>query len=603
VSRASLLLIGSCVLGLGCRSPTEVTLVLSTNVDCSQFQGLSIYAGLDPMPSNAAGGAPITTTSGCGGASAGPGNLTQLGTFVLAPSGSESAPVTAVIIGANTPGTLADCVSAYPTTGPKCIVASRSLAFVPHTPLQLPIELSAACEGVTCGSGDTCQSGSCVSNMTTFDGGVGMIPEGGIVDAEADAAKDATKDSTKDSTADSGAPGTAYLAADGGIMDAANWTQIPLPAAAMGQGYQGGTFDGLNVYLAPSGGSTGGGGGLVFLKYDTSPDAATPWTTRLNSFGAGVTFSGAVYDKPYVYYVPASGAPEPTLARYDTTTGWFDSSSWSLSQVTSTTASGFRGGVLAPPNIYLAPHSGVEPVPRYDPVTSSFEAGVWETATNSNIASNSAYWGAVADIEGFVYFVPNAQVTTGVNVIRYSTTSGFTVSTSWASYNLPAPTQPTYKGGAFDGRYLYLAPASTQSPLFQYDTSTKDSFPDSGSAWKSFAIDLVPTTDGGATPGPFFGAAFDGRYVYFVPANGETTTRQTLALYDTQCPSAICTGFICPNCWASFTILDVGATSGFAGAVFDGEYVYFIPADGGAMARFHARVPRATYGTFTPSFY
>jgi hypothetical protein len=50
-----------------------------------------------------------------------------------------------------------------------CIVARRTLSFIPHTPLTLPIVLRDDCIGVPCGPSETCVHGSCVSSNVDPD--------------------------------------------------------------------------------------------------------------------------------------------------------------------------------------------------------------------------------------------------------------------------------------------------------------------------------------------------------------------------------------------------------------------------------------------------
>jgi hypothetical protein len=134
----------------GCRSPTEITLILSSDT-CATIQGTSITAG---DPSLIATEAPTTETSRCdidGG---------TIGTFVLAPSGSKDARVAVTIVsGIGHPAD--DCT---PPAYENCIVARRELSFVPHTPLFLPILMSKACVNVPCSGSTTCVDHTCVSD-------------------------------------------------------------------------------------------------------------------------------------------------------------------------------------------------------------------------------------------------------------------------------------------------------------------------------------------------------------------------------------------------------------------------------------------------------
>jgi outer membrane protein assembly factor BamB len=152
--RASLALFGASVLFMGsdCLQPTEITLSLSTNVPCAQMQGVTIAVG---DASEVETMAPQTETQACSSS----GNV---GTIVVIPAGSKSAEIDVKVVGGvnRDPTT---CTA--PSYGTGCIVARRSLAFIPHTPLVLDIGLSLACDGVVCPTDETCVQGACTSSL------------------------------------------------------------------------------------------------------------------------------------------------------------------------------------------------------------------------------------------------------------------------------------------------------------------------------------------------------------------------------------------------------------------------------------------------------
>ncbi len=150
---------GAAALVASCREPTEIRLVLSSDLrTCPPVPGAkgpgttTITVGPDLASLS---DAPGTTTDTCTPAS--PGGI---GDLVLVPSGDRSAQVALEIVaglgkeacGARVPGaSLAGCV-----------VARRRLRFVPHTSLELPVELRQECAGVTCPPEQTCiAGGSC----------------------------------------------------------------------------------------------------------------------------------------------------------------------------------------------------------------------------------------------------------------------------------------------------------------------------------------------------------------------------------------------------------------------------------------------------------
>ena len=75
----------------------------------------------------------------------------------------------------------------------------------------------------------------------------------------------------------------------------------------------------------------------------------------------------------------------------------------------------------------------------------------------------------------------------------------------------------------------------------------------------------------------YYGAEFDGRYVYFVPYQNDSGYFGDVMRYDTQ------GDFTNINSWSHY---DYGAAcgvdlDGYRGAEFDGRYVYFVPCDNG----------------------
>jgi hypothetical protein len=147
------------IVAVACESPTEVTLVLTTDVPCSALDGTTITVGAaDEIESKA----PVAETVDCSSSSSG---LNNIGTFVVVPSGSRSASFEVRIVSgvAQQARNCARGNQAPNYTG--CIVARRELAFIPHTPLILPIAMRMDCENVRCATDETCVEGECVSDM------------------------------------------------------------------------------------------------------------------------------------------------------------------------------------------------------------------------------------------------------------------------------------------------------------------------------------------------------------------------------------------------------------------------------------------------------
>ncbi len=175
-----------------------------------------------------------------------------------------------------------------------------------------------------------------------------------------------------------------------------------------------------------------------------------------------------------------------------------------------------------------------------------------------------------------------------------TTFNDITVASNWSKFDTAAisPKAAGFFGAAFDGRYVYFVPnsadGSTPSGLvLRYDTLAAF---DTMASWSTFDV----TTVDASAKETFAGAAFDGRYLYLVPYTGTgNVALGTVVRLDTTAP------FNAKASWSTFDVTSVGAAAkGFNGAIFDGRYLYLVPkSDGGQNA--HGNVARFdTLGSF-----
>ena len=134
-----------------------------------------------------------------------------------------------------------------------------------------------------------------------------------------------------------------------------------------------------------------------------------------------------------------------------------------------------------------------------------------------------------------------------------------------------------YFGAVFDGRYVYFVPEQhgeegtpTHGVVLRYDTH--GAFDDQS----SYAAYDAGRTDGLDTRG-FYGAVFDGRYVYFVPRQLDMVEYHSRIL---RCDTH--GAFDDPRSWA---VRDVGEAHSQQSAAFDGRYIYFCPGFSGDPER------------------
>jgi hypothetical protein len=175
----------------------------------------------------------------------------------------------------------------------------------------------------------------------------------------------------------------------------------------------------------------------------------------------------------------------------------------------------------------------------------------------------------------------------------------------WTTYDLAAnvdPSVPGFSTGAFDGQYLYLVPAKAApgssaigAAVWRFDT--KSGFTAKAS-WQIFdaraKLDAGTPDAGAGSIGGFSVAAFDGRYVYFIPSKTGPVKLGGLVLrYD---PAL---AFGDPGSWQTFDLPALYPNAiGFAGTVFDGQYLYLLPYKNGIDDPMGCMVRFDTHDTF-----
>jgi len=221
------------------------------------------------------------------------------------------------------------------------------------------------------------------------------------------------------------------------------------------------------------------------------------------------------------------------------------------------------------------PSAGPGDASASSPYREMTSAASWSIATGIGLPTGS-YSGTVFDGR-YVYFAPDGA---GAAALRYDTTLPFGAVRAWSTFDLSAmnASAANYRGAVFDGRYVYLVPSSAGGILARFDTHA--AYRD-GSSWALFDLKTVSSAVA------FVGATFDGRYVYLVPSDGAALSFR----YDTQ------GALDARSSWSTFAIRSFDANvRSFAGAVFDGRYVYYVPlgtATGpqGVIARYDVDAP------------
>jgi hypothetical protein len=135
----------------GCLDATQIEVELRTDVKCADRPETTISVGtLGQLESSA----PVAVTTACDEQTG------RIGSIVVLPHDSKEGQVGLEVV-AGIVKSAEECRRDHFVGG--CIVARRSLNFVKHHGLKLPIELEAACIDVPCGATETCRKGACVS--------------------------------------------------------------------------------------------------------------------------------------------------------------------------------------------------------------------------------------------------------------------------------------------------------------------------------------------------------------------------------------------------------------------------------------------------------
>ena len=357
--------------------------------------------------------------------------------------------------------------------------------------------------------------------------------------------------------------------------------------------YQGGAFDGRYVYLSPN------GNGAPVQRYDTTGGftAPTSWTSFDTKVvgDAGVNgFAGAAFDGHNVYFVATAPQPPPSspvvFMRYDGL-AFQSATSWASFDATalSSRAKGYSGATFDGRYLYFAPlWSGY--ALQYDTTKSFTTTPSWVGFDLGKLGPEGAgFQGAVFD-GTYVYFIPEVYFVDGGStvcngfLVRYDPSQPFDSPAAWVTFDVATvdPNACGFVGGVFDGRFVYLVPFfNGLAVAARYDTMGAGL--KAKSSWSTFAV-----TTANPSVGPFLGGAFDGRFVYFVPFENAVFTQDGIvARYDT-------TGtFGDTAAWGTYDLSQVNASAvGLGGAIFDGEYLYFVPESSPVVVRYQARTPR-----------
>lgn len=135
-----------------CRTATEITLTIRTNVPCAEvegWRGVAVYVGKAGAESQEQ--APTLVTTRCE-------REGEIGSLVVVPSGAKDELVGVRVV-AGISRRPEECLANGYEGG--CIVSRRAIRFTPHTDLALDVDLLRNCLDIGCDPQNTCVAGSC----------------------------------------------------------------------------------------------------------------------------------------------------------------------------------------------------------------------------------------------------------------------------------------------------------------------------------------------------------------------------------------------------------------------------------------------------------
>ena len=295
-------------------------------------------------------------------------------------------------------------------------------------------------------------------------------------------------------------------------------------------------------------------------------------------------YFGAVFDGQHVYFSPQRNGQEKESAhgyvlRYDTQKGFKDPSSWEAQDASNTDGletRGHYGAVFEGRYVYFVPRGrnygpgplseGQTRVHRYDTHLDFKDKASWEAYDLEIPMSHQS-----AGYDGrYIYLCPGYEygkdkkgLVESPIIIRCDTERAFKDPSSYTTFDV-SKISPLctgcYDGAAFDGRYMYFIPLGSGIPV-QYDT-TKD-FHDVKS-WEIYNAKPLGMKQN-------VGASFDGRYLYY-----DSYGVANIIRYDTR------GDFADDMSWKAFDASQVPGNNGggFDGGFFDSRYVWFAPFTG-----------------------
>ncbi len=348
------------------------------------------------------------------------------------------------------------------------------------------------------------------------------------------------------------------------------------------------TINNQSMYLA-QGTDQGYGVGLPGTNLTLSTTNTLAFDTAANVIASSKGFSGGIFDGRYIYMVPYNnGAYYGQITRYDTFGNFSSSSSYAVFNTSVLNANdiGFSTASFDGRYVYFMSYTNgsvfTSRIIRYDTTqyfTVTFSYSTFAVGAQGVVGDKRGYKSSFFDGK-YVYFIAEGLegITYFGTILRYDISQPFTSASSYVVFDttLVNVNSRGFFGAAYDGQYLYLAPYLQSSGVpsglvTQFDTTQSFSV---STSYRTFDLTLVNSNCVG-----FQGAVFDGRFIYFCNSSFNYLTR-----YDT---------FASFSSSSSYQVMNIGVANSWGGG-FDGRYLYLVGPS--LITRYDSSLP-FTYGT------
>lgn len=230
-------------------------------------------------------------------------------------------------------------------------------------------------------------------------------------------------------------------------------------------------------------------------------------------------------------------------------------------------------------------------ISQWSPLESAEGFGAFDAfdASVTDGLDSSGYFGSVFDGR-YVYFVPemHADLTTHAVVLRYDTHAPFDDRSSYAAYDASTTADlrtEGFYGAAYDGRYVWFVPRQVNCEHYHSRALRLDTYGEflDPSSWGAHDIGHANSQQG---------CASDGRFLYFCPGfSGDPRKEDQRCGRVIRCDTA--GGF---KDESSYEDINLTAwfgprAAGFDGGSFDGRYIYMVPLDATLVVRYDTNQP------------